>query len=79
VRGGTEPADVGDVADQSGGAGRADAVELDKAAAGRGDELAELLVRGPDFGVDDGQLVDEFAGKLLMGLGDDADRCRCGT
>ena len=60
VPGGAEPADVADVAEQPGRAGRADAVEFAQGAAGRGDELVQLLVRGPDLRVDDGQLLDEF-------------------
>jgi len=38
-----------------------------------------LLVRGPDLRVDDGELVDEFAGQVMAGLGDDAHRCRRGA
>src|SRR5689334_14383316 len=34
---------------------------------------------GPDLGVDAGQFLDEFAGELVAGLGDDADGCRCGA
>src|SRR5688572_1954581 len=33
-------------------------------------------VRGPDLGVDDGELFDKFAGELVAGLGHDAHRCR---
>ena len=42
-----EAADVTDVAEQPGGAGRADAVELLQRAAGRGDELGQLLRSRP--------------------------------
>jgi hypothetical protein len=79
VRGGAEPGDVADVADEPGGPGRADPVELAQRAAGRGDELAQLLVGGPDFGVDDGQFIDELTGQLVAGLGHDAHRRRRGT
>jgi hypothetical protein len=49
-----------------------------KRAGSRGDELAEVLVRGPDLRVDGGQLLDEFASELVAGLGDDADSRRHG-
>jgi hypothetical protein len=71
---GAEPADVGDVADQPGGAGRADAVQPGLGAAVFGDELAELLVGCPDLGVDRGEFLDEFPGQVVAGAGDDAVR-----
>lgn len=37
-----------------------------------GDELAQLLVGGADLGVDGGEFVDEFAGQVVAGAGDDA-------
>ena len=49
VRRGAEPVDVADVAEQAGRAGRADPVEFAQRAAGLGDELVQLLVRGPDL------------------------------
>jgi len=79
VGGGAEPADVTDVADEPGGAGGTDAVELDQRAAGRGDELTKVLVRRFDLGVDGGQFVDEFTGQLVAGLGDDTRRRRRGA
>jgi hypothetical protein len=44
-----EPADVCGVADEAGGAGRADAVQFLEAAAGRRDEFGQLLVRDLDL------------------------------
>ncbi|RZU76001.1 hypothetical protein EV384_4594 [Micromonospora kangleipakensis] len=79
VRGGVEPADVADVADQAGCPGRANAVQVGQGAAVRGDELTQLLVRRPDLGVDRGQFLDEFAGQIVTGLGDDAVRWRRGA
>jgi hypothetical protein len=49
VRGGAEPADVADVAQQAGCSGWADPVEFAQRAASRGDEFVEVLVRGPDL------------------------------
>jgi hypothetical protein len=74
VRSAAEPADIGDVADEPGRAGRADPVEVGQRAAAGLDELAELLVRSPDLGVEDGQFVDELTGQVVAGLGDDARR-----
>jgi hypothetical protein len=41
-----------------------------------GDQLAQLLVRCPDLGVDRSEVVDEFTGEIVAGLGNDADRRR---
>src|SRR3954447_6628825 len=74
-----KPADVGDVADQPGGAGRADALQAGQGAAVLGGELAELFVGCPDLGVDHGEFLDEFPGEVVTGLGDDALRQDCGA
>ena len=75
---GAEPVNVADVAQESGCSGWADAVEFAHRTARRGHELAQLLVSGSDLGVDDGQVLDEFPGELVAGLGDDVHRLRCG-
>jgi hypothetical protein len=76
VRRGAEPPDVTDVADEPGCSGRADPVQVGQGAAVRGDELAQLLIRCPDLGVDRGELLDELTGEIVAGPGDDADRRR---
>jgi hypothetical protein len=76
VRRGAEPLDITDVADEPGGAGRADPVQVGQGAAVRADQLAQLLVRCPDLGVDRGQLLDELTGEIVAGASDDAGRWR---
>jgi hypothetical protein len=66
-----EAADIADVAQQPGGAGRADPVELLQRAAGGLDQFGELLVRSFDLLVDDGDLRDELRGQLPAGAADD--------
>ncbi len=39
----------------------------------------QLLVRCPDLGVGRGEFLDEFAGEIVVGLGDAADRWRRGA
>jgi hypothetical protein len=41
-----EPTDVADVADNAGGSGRPDAVQVSQAGAGLAEQVGELLVRG---------------------------------
>ena len=45
MRAAGEAADVTDVAEQPGGTGRSDAVQVEKSAAGGGDEFGEFLLR----------------------------------
>ncbi|WP_271190134.1 hypothetical protein [Dactylosporangium matsuzakiense] len=66
-----EPADIANVAEEPGGLGRADAVELLQRAAGGGDQLGQLSVGSLDLLVDDRDLGDEFRGKLPSGVPDD--------
>jgi hypothetical protein len=67
VPGGDVPAagearDVGDVAEQPGRAGRADAVQLLQAAARGRDQLGQLPVGGLDLLVDDREFGDQLGG-----------------
>src|SRR4051794_7997443 len=55
-----ETADVGDVAEQSGGAGRADAVQVLQAAAGGVEQLGQFLVCDFDLLVEGDEFVDQF-------------------
>jgi hypothetical protein len=58
-----EPVDVGHVTDQPGRSGRADAVQVLQAAAGRLDEFAELFVSGFRLLVDLDEFGDQLGGK----------------
>src|SRR6266487_1697713 len=55
-----EPGDVTDVAEQPGGAGRADAVQRLDLAAGNLDQPGELPIRGLDLHIDGFDLLDEL-------------------
>src|SRR5204863_613833 len=65
-----EPGDVTDVADEPGGAGRADAVQCLDLAAGTLDQLGELAIRGLDLRIDGFDLLDQLAGELVTGAPD---------
>jgi hypothetical protein len=79
VRRGAEPADVCDIADQTGSAGQAYPVQTGQGAAVLGDELAQLPIGCPDLGVDRGEFLDELSGQVVAGLGHDVVRRRCGA
>ncbi|GAA4586883.1 hypothetical protein GCM10023107_04100 [Actinoplanes octamycinicus] len=68
---GREAVDVADVAEQAGGAGGADAVEAGQLGAGGGQHGRQLPVGCFDLGVQGGELVDQVAGQLIAGGGDD--------
>ena len=63
-----EPGDVADLDQQPGGAGGADAVEVDQAGSGRGDEFGELLVGCLLAGIDPFEVADQFRGDAAPGL-----------
>ena len=69
-----EAVDVTDIADEAGGSGRADAVEVLQAAAGRVDEFGQFLVRRFDLLVAAGQFADQLGGQLAAGAPDDVPR-----
>ena len=69
-----EAADVGDVADQSRGAGRADPVELQQVTARCRDQFGQLLVGRLDLLVNDGEFGDQLRGELPAGAPDDVTR-----
>ena len=63
----SETGDVTDVAEEAGGAGQADAIEVLQAAAGGSDQLGQLDVGGLDLLIDGGELADQLAGQLAAG------------
>src|SRR6266487_2794953 len=65
-----EPGDVTDVAEQPGGAGRADAVQRLDLAAGNLDQPGELPIRGLDLPIDGFDLLDELPGEPVTGAPD---------
>ncbi len=64
-------ADVADVAEQAGGPGGADAVQVEQPGAGGLDQLGQLLGRGLDLLVDCFEVGDQLGGELPAGLADD--------
>jgi hypothetical protein len=69
-----EAVDVADVADEAGGSGRADAVEVLQATAGGVDELGQLLVRRFDLLVYLDELADQLRGQPASGAPDEIAR-----
>jgi hypothetical protein len=69
-RGCREPTDVADVAEDAGGSGGPDAVQVSQAGAGLVEQFGELLVRGLDLLVDRGEIIDRLRGELAAGLAD---------
>ena len=66
-----EPGDVADLDQQPGGAGGADAVQVEQTGAGGFDQLGELLVGGLLPGIDPLQVSDQLGGDPAAGLADD--------
>ena len=73
-----EPGDVADLDQQPGGAGGADAVQVQQRGAGRGDEVLELLVGGLLAGVDPLEVADSSAATRRAGLADRVARADLG-
>ena len=69
-----EPGHVADVAEDPGGADRADAVEVQQAAAGRGDRVAQLLVAVFELAVEPDDVGEQFGGQLPPGPPGDVPR-----
>lgn len=73
-----EPGDVADLDRQAGGPGGSDAVQVQQGGAGRGDQLAELLVRCLLPGMDPLEIAGQLGGQAASGLACDITRADTG-